>query len=199
MKAMLILVMLGGLLAGCSSTSMTQAVSRGNRGIASVAPEGRFPEQAVTSSPGEVMMTVNPSPIVVVPIQVQTPQAASTPAPDALHAWQNYTSAAFGVSVAYPPYWSVTENTGEVIFTSPQGAIIQLQAVSAGSSDETRIGNQRCTTRTNANNLEAEVCVDSISFSYSARFTSLKVALITTTRTVGTIFESMFNSLRPAQ
>jgi len=197
MKAMLIVVLIGTLLAGCSSANTTQAASTGNRDIASIATEGRITEEAPTPASGEIIMTVNPTPIVLVPIQGQPPQTTLTPAPGVPAGWQTYANATLGVQVAYPPDWSMTEQNGETTFTSPQGAVILLKTVAASSgSNEMRTGNLRCTSRTNANNLTAEICVDSASFSYSAKFSELPVALITTTRPAGTVFEGMFDSLQ---
>jgi hypothetical protein len=197
MKTMLIVVLIGTLLAGCSSASATQAVSTGNRDIASVATEGQITEEAPTPAPGEVVMTVNPTPLALVPIQGQPPETSLTPVPGVPADWQTYANATLGIQVAYPPDWSMTEQNAETTFTSPQGATILLKAVAASSAgNEMRTGNLRCTSRTNANNLTAEICVDSASFSYSAKFSELPVALITTTRAAGTVFESMFNSLQ---
>ena len=197
MKAMFIVVLIGTLLAGCSSASPTQAVSTGNRDIASVATEGRITEEAPTPAAGGIVMTVNPTPLVLVPVQGQPPETSLTPMPGIPADWQTYANTTLGVQVAYPPDWSMTEQNGETTFTSPQGATILLKAAAASSAgNEMRTGNLRCTSRANANNLTAEICVDSASFSYSAKFSELPVALITTTRAAGTVFESMFNSLQ---
>ena len=197
MKALLIVVLIGTLLAGCSSVNTTQAASTGNRDIASIATEGRITEEAPTPAAGGVVMTVNPTALVLVPVQGQPLETTLTPAPAAPADWQTYANTSLGVQVAYPPDWSVTEKNGETTFTSPEGAAILLKAVAASSAgNEMRTGNLRCTSRTNANNLTAEICVDSASFSYSAKFSELPVALITTTRAAGTVFESMFNSLQ---
>jgi hypothetical protein len=79
-----------------------------------------------------------------------------------------------------------------------------LEAVETNAdNDETRIGNQYCTSRTNSHDLTADICVDQSSFSYTAKFTveladgSTRWFMLTTkSRTTGDVFEAMFNSLR---
>lgn len=216
-------------VAGCSSTSnagqsskeltsntsdtagitpeseITEEAAQGNPNIASIAPEGRITEQVTPDEEDSSLpvMTVNSPPIAVTQIQGNdTPPSA----PNSLSAenWRTYTSSVFGVALDYPPDWSVVEEADGAIFTSPIGTTILLNVVNANfDREETRLGNMRCTSRTNAHQLTAEVCVDSASFVYTAKFTlqaadgSTKwLSLTTKTRTTGDVFEAMFNSVR---
>jgi hypothetical protein len=207
MKYLLASILLGTLLMGCSSApekgNVTQTAPGGNRNIVSVATEGKITEETATEDAGAVVMTVNPPPLVVVPIQGNTPIPNSTAMPQAREGWQTFTSPTLGVAVDYPVDWSVTEQTDSATFTSPQGTTILLKLVKLNSNNnETMLGNQRCTSRTNAYNLTADICAETVSFSYSAKFTlpgsgsTQGLTLMTTTRAAGTVFESMFNSLR---
>lgn len=216
-------------VAGCSSTSnagqsskeltssppdsagitpeskITEEAAQGNPNIASIAPEDRIIEEATPDEEDSSLpvMTVNSPPIAVTQIQgnANPPSASKSLSTEN---WQTYTSSVFGIAVDYPPDWSVAEETDGAIFTSPIGTTILLNIVNANSDrEETRLGNTRCTSRTNAHQLTAEVCVDSASFVYTAKFT-LQVAdgstkwlsLTTKTRTTGDVFEVMFNSVR---
>jgi hypothetical protein len=149
-------------------------------------------------------MTAEPTPIILKPIQGNTSSSGATPMPLSREGWQTFSSPTLGVAVDYPSNWSVSEQTDSATFTSPEGLTILLKMVKTNSgNNETMLGNQRCTSRTNAYNLTADICVDTASFSYSAKFnlpgdgTKQWLTLITTTRATGTIFETMFDSLRP--
>jgi hypothetical protein len=108
------------------------------------------------------------------------------------------------VSLAYPPDWSAVEEADGVLFTSPSGTTIQMKAdPSSVDNDKFRIGNQYCTSRTNEHDLTAEVCADTLSFIYTAKFTLPKtdgstqwLTLSTKTRATGEVFEAMFNSVQ---
>jgi hypothetical protein len=218
MRNLLTLILLGTLLAGCAPASITVSAtqdassgvpSQGNQKIMSVATEGRFTEEAPTEDPGSpaLVMTVNSPPIVLTPIQANITPLAPTLEPSSTDNWNTYSSAALGVTVNYPPDWTVTEQADTATFTSPQDATINLQAANpGGANNEFRIGNQYCTTRTNSHQQTARVCADNASFTYSATFTlqaaggsTHGVILITKTRSAGTIFEAMIDSLRPTQ
>jgi hypothetical protein len=196
-------------LAACSSPSRkdetTDESATDNRGIPDIAPEGRNIEEAVTNEPDSSLpvMTADSPPILLTPIQgnAETPSAPNSLS---LENWQTFTSSALGVAVDYPLDWSVAEETDGGTFTSPQGTTITLQAANAvRDSNETRMGNQHCTSRTNQYNLTAEICVDNASFIYTAKFTlqaadssNQWLTLTTRTRTTGQVFEGMFNSVR---
>lgn len=198
MQYLLTLTLLAIVITGCSSRSNT-----GKPDIADVAPEGRLTEVAPTEAASSLpVTTANPTAIPLKPMRGNTP-APSTTIPTGN--WQTFTSTALGVTVNYPPDWSVSEETGAVIFTSPKGATIQLKPDTTNRSNKGfKTGNQYCTSRANEHGQTAEVCVDRASFTYSARFAIQKadssiqqVTLTTKTRTAGEVFEAMFNSLQP--
>jgi hypothetical protein len=171
------------------------------------ATEEVVPEDTNSSST-TVVIRVNPTPILLVPIQGNTVAPTATPIPLSREGWQTFTSATLGVTVDYPSDWSVTEESDGATFTSPQGTTILLsKAVGANrDNNEMRIGNRYCTSRTNTNNLTADVCIDTASYSYSATFTLKSVdgsvqrlTLTMTTRQTASVFEGMFNSIRPAK
>ncbi len=206
MKYRLTLVLLGIAIAGCSSQS-TKEASSNNRDIANIAPEGRLTEASPTEATSSLpVMTANPTAILLTPIQGNTPVPAPT---DTLSTsnWKTFTSATLGVSVSYPPDWSVAEAAEGATFTSPKGAAIQLmQGTAHQRNKEFKIGNQYCTSRTNQHGQTATICADNASLTYMANFTIQKadsstqqVTLVTKTRTVGDVFEAMFNSLQPTK
>jgi hypothetical protein len=215
MRYLTFLMLLGIILAGCSSASnqggTASGDSPGNPGIASIATEGRFtqaaPTQNTTSSSPLPVMTVNSPPIVLTPIQGNPANVGPTPTPLSTAGWKTFSSASLGVAIDYPADWSVTEQSNEATFTSSQGAAVKLQATNTnGPNDEFRIGNQYCTSRTNKYNQTAEVCADNSSFTYSATFmlsstgnSPHDVMLITKDRSAGKIYEAMIDSLRPTQ
>jgi hypothetical protein len=212
MKYVLTLILLGTLAAGCAPASISEGATKNNSsggpGIASIATEGQFTEEAPTKdASSSSIMTVNSPPIILTPVQGNATPAASILPSLSTDNWNTYSSAALGVTVNYPVDWTVAEQAGAATFTSPQGATISLQAASpGGANNELRIGNQYCTTRTNSHQQTARVCADNASFTYSATFTlqaaggsTHGVMLITKTRSAGKIFEAMIDSLRPTQ
>jgi hypothetical protein len=196
-------------VASCSSmprrNETTNEGAPDNRGIHDVAPEGRITEEAGSNEAESSLpvMTADPTAILLTPIP-----GDATPLPEqntlSTADWQTFTSTALGIAVDYPSDWSVVEETESAVFTSPQGATISLQgANTARDNNETRIGNQRCTSRTNPYGLTADLCVENVSFLYRATFSlqaedgsTRALTLLTKTRTVGDVFEGMFNSLR---
>ncbi len=212
MRYLLIVVLLGLVLAGCASQPNTSApaakgVPPNSPNIVNVAPEGNLTETVPTKlGPPLPVTTANPTAILVTPIQGNTP-VPSTPPPVPAGDWKTFTSTTLGVTVNYPPDWSVAEDANGATFTSPKGATIQLmQGAANPKSNEFKIGNQYCTSRTNPQGQTAEVCADNASLTYTATFTLQKadgatqqVILLTKTRTVGDVFEAMFNSLQPTK
>jgi hypothetical protein len=203
------LTLLGMVVAGCSSqpnvdTSVTQA-AQSNPDIANIAPEGRFTEEIPTSETDSHLpvMTPNAPPIILTAIQGNN-TTSSTPDSLSTENWQTFTSSALGVSLEYPSDWSVVEEADGVVFASPSGTTIQMKADSSSvNNNEIKIGNQYCTSRTNAHQLTAEVCADMISFIYTAKFTlpnangsTRRLTLSTTSRSNGEVFEAMFNSVQ---
>jgi hypothetical protein len=209
MRYLLALILVGIVIAGCSSRpeadEPAKETTQDNRGIPDIAPEGRITEEAAPNEADSSLpvVTVDSPPILLTPIQGNATPPSTPNSPSSFN-WQTFTSSALGIAVDYPLDWSVAEETDGTIFTSPQSTTITLQAVNAiRDSNETRIGNQRCTSRTNAYGLTADVCVDSASFIYTAKFTlqaadgsTRWLTLSTKSRTTGDVFEGMFNSLR---
>ncbi len=211
MRYLLTMTLLGIVMAGCVSRPNTSKpaakdVPPNSPDIANVAPEGKLTEAVPTGTVSSLpVMTANPTAIPLTPIQGNT-SVPSAGNPVSTGGWQTFTSAALGVTVSYPPDWSVAEEPDGATFTSPKGATIQLkQSAASQSSDEFKIGNQYCTSRTNQHGQTADICVDNASFIYTAKFTihnadgsTQILILMTKTRTVGDVFEGMFNSLQPA-
>ena len=118
--------------------------------------------------------------------------------------WQTYTSSTLGLNVDYPPEWHVKEEVDGVYFISPEGAEIVFSLMNTiNNNDEFMVGNRHCTSRTNYHDLTADYCVETVSFSLSAKIHltqpdgSTKVVMMRTiTRTVANIFEAMFESIR---
>jgi hypothetical protein len=196
-------------LAGCSSVSpmdeTTKEITPDNREIPDIGPEGRITEEIVTNEADFSLpiMTADSPPILLTSIQGNATPPSSPTSPSSQN-WQTFTSSALGVALEYPMDWSAAEETDGALFTSPQGTTILLEAVEAsGDNNETRIGNQYCTSRTNNSGLSADICVDQSSFSYTAKFTLQLtdgstgwLTLTTKTRTTGDVFEGMFSSVR---
>ncbi len=212
MRYLLTLTLLGIFIASCSprpnaSEPPAKDSPKNNRDIVNVAPEGKLTEVVPTKiGPPLPVTTANPTAILLTPVQ------GSTPAPAATNSistgdWKTFTSTVLGVTVNYPSDWSVAEDAHGAIFTSPDGATIQLKQGTANSNNnEFKVGNQYCTPRTNQQGLTAEICADTASLTYTANFSLQKadgstqqVVLVTQTRTVGGIFEAMFNSLQPTK
>jgi hypothetical protein len=210
MRYILTLTLLGIVIAGCSprpsASKSAKEVPPDAPDIANVAPEDRTIEEATPSDKDPSLPVITPkSPaILLTPIQGDSPEPSpedSSPPEN----WQTFTSTTLGITVNYPTDWSVAEGSDGVTFTSPSGATIQLLEDTAATNDnETKIGNQYCTSRTNEYGQTADICVDNASFIYTAKFTLRKedgsthwVTLMTKTRTAGEVFEAIFNSLKP--
>ena len=203
MRFLLTIILIGTLISGCTTSPSSNS---SNTNIASVAPEGKVTEDAASGveplSPG-LVMTVNSPAIQLTPIQGNT-STPSTPTPHSTKDWQTFTSKTLGIALDYPVDWSASEQVDGAIFTSPLNSVIELKVANVnGNGNEIRIGNQRCTSQTNAYGLVADICVESGPFNYSAKFTlkSLSgseqwITLTTTTRNTGEIFHAMYNSVR---
>ena len=212
MRYLLTLALLGIFIASCSprpdaAEPPAKEASPNNRDIANIAPEGKLTEVVPTKiGPPLPVTTANPTAILLTPVQGGTPAPAATNS-ISTGGWKTFTSTVLGVTVKYPPDWSVAEDAQGATFTSPSGAMIQLKQGMANSNNkEFKIGNQYCTPRTNQQGQTAEVCADTASLTYTANFSLQKadgstqqVILVTQTRTVGDIFEAMFNSLQPTK
>jgi hypothetical protein len=152
-----------------------------------------------------VIIPLNSTAVTRLPMPEYTQVPISSPMPVSTQGWKTFTSPVLGVAVDYPPDWSVKEDRDGATFSSLEGTVIAFTDTQAdgGNGSGTMIGNQRCFSRTNAQDLTAEICVETISFSYSAKFSlanadgSTKWLIMKTiTRTVIPIFEAMVNSVR---
>ena len=214
MKYILTITMI--VIASCSYTSYSSGgpkkdVASGNPSIASIATEQIVIEEAATediaSSLAHIVVIATPTWIPITRIEGNTAPPASAPTANSLIGWQTFTSVVLGVTLDYPPDWSVVEDLDGITFTSPQGSTIRLNAFKPSNGiDETRIGNQYCRSRTNSHQLTADVCIDTISFMYSAKFTiqsmdgiTKELTLTTATRSTLGVFEALFNSIRLVQ
>ena len=187
MKKLLTITLLGCLLAGCAASP------------ASLAPAARFTEEPATPAPAQIIITVNPTAILLSPLQAQTPFPTPTPAPKSAADWQTFHSAALGVSLDLPASWSVTQQPGELTLLAPDGITILVKKIQPGGPSEIRTGTERCTSRVNAHNQTAQVCVNSTVFSYSAKFSGLGLILIASSRAAAAVLEQLFDSVQPGQ
>lgn len=212
MKNLLPLILIGFVLASCSPAPRLQEGANlpvasemplGNQGVSGPATGG--PASLPGSNP--LAVTVHPPAIPIGPVQGgQLPPGVITPPSPALKGWQTFTSAGLGVTVDYPPDWSVAEQADGATFTSPQGMAIQLQVVNAGTGDaDSSTANQECTPLINAYGLSLETCGDSASHHYSAQFHLIRadgsteqLRLSTSTQETLDVYKAMLNLLRPA-
>jgi hypothetical protein len=105
----------------------------------------------------------------------QAPNLIETqPSSLATAGWGQYVSTNMQIAIAYPPDWSVTENNGEVIFTSPGGATIRLDQVQAGGMspqdflNQDQLPNTRCSSGENPDSVQYRSCFDTVAFSTTA-------------------------------
>lgn len=100
--------------------------------------------------------------------------AYSRSTPLAPNGWKTFTSAKLQVMLAYPPDWTVREDSVGVTFASPGGTGIVLARVdTSGASpedflSETELPNTRCSSSMNAHGLTAYSCLDTIARSHIA-------------------------------
>jgi hypothetical protein len=134
---------------------------------------------AATSSPGAAPATIYPP----IPTSSITTSAGSmsspTPTltghtPPATNGWQQYQNAGWGITVAYPMNWSVSENNGEVIFKAPAGGIIRLDQIQANNLspqdflNQDQLPNTRCRSGENPDGVQYRSCFDTIALSTTA-------------------------------
>lgn len=204
MKKMLVFLLMGSVVAGC--TSAPGVVEPPAQGPASgtVASTTPAPEMTSTAGPGlnnstssskPLVVTVRPPGLLFGPVQ-GTP--VSTPLPLSPQGWLTFTSPTMGVAVDYPAEWSVTEQGDAATFSSTKGLSIRL-----GPARD-QAGGSQCTTLINASSLAANVCVDTASGLYSATFSlkladgSTKVLMLSTTDFAAVdVYKVMINSVRP--
>jgi hypothetical protein len=160
-----------------SPTQPAQAQPSASKTPASTEPPG--------SQPGAI--TVNPPKLPV--------EQATTP----LAGWQTYTSPAMGVTLDYPTDWSLVEQNGSIIFTSPQGAEIVLQEVNTSEVPDNN--NQQCTIIINAYGLSINTCYDATNGVYSAYMqpktgSAQQIMIKTTSVAALPVYTQMLSSLR---
>ena len=188
------------LLVACSLTpgveSATQMASPGEE-WETLMPSATRPTQTAILQ-GDASLS-EPLKIKVRPPNVPIGPEQGTSAPPAA-GWRAYTSSVLGVVVDYPADWSVATSGERVIFTSPQGSTIFLQA---GNTAPSPTGVD-CTRLTNSYGQNGEICLDTAAFSYSAAFKKSAgdstnwLTLSTVSQERPTVFFQMFDTLRPA-
>jgi hypothetical protein len=205
MRYLLTLILLGIMLAGCSSVSnkenATKDASAGNRGIMSIATDN----PSALSMP--MAVTVRPPAIPIGPIKSNPAFPVPTPTPFSIKGWQTFTSSNFRIAVDYPSDWSVTEQADGATFTSPQGARILLQSTQVNSdADGNNNSSQQCVTIITSYGLSVNTCFDPTSDIYSAEFKirsagdSIQlVTLSTKDKQALDVYKGMLNTLRQTQ
>jgi len=177
-----------------SPTSITPTIKSQ---LASASPSPNSTPQAISVSTATVQATAQ---LKVAPF---TPSDLGS---------KTYSSANLNIAVNYPADWAVRDAGTSAIFTSPQGALIQLSIVGTGALspqdflNENQIPNTRCSLSTSAYGVKVRTCFDTISFSYDAEFI-LKSAnglerllsLSTRDRAAIPVFNAMVTSVRTAQ
>ena len=141
MRYLLVFILFGIVMAGCSADESTKETAQDNREIPDIAPEGRITEEAGMNETDSSLplMTADLPHILLTPIQGNaTPPSTSNSSSS--QNWQTFTSSALGVALDYPLDWSAAEEIDGAIFTSPQGRTILLKGVKTDNeSNETRI------------------------------------------------------------
>jgi hypothetical protein len=208
----LLLIFLALAPVGCATSQVSAKQSQPQPKADTLPQKGPLQEPPINSSGSGSNLPQLPAPTTgsvtitnttATPISPEAFTSTLTPVPLSLEGWQTFTSTTLGVTVKYPPEWSVSDGVDGFTFTSPNGAAIAFSLTEANNnSDEIMVGNRRCTSRTNDYDLMADVCVETISFSYSAKFTltyadgSTKWLMMKTiTRATTGVFDTMFNSV----
>jgi len=203
-------------LTACSSASPSSAqaapptvsIPTGTPPTAAATPSA-ISSPTVTSLPAATPPPTASPP--AVPFTSTTPTVSATVTPLSRTGWKTYVSTKLQIAIDYPPDWSVRENTANVTFVSPQGAMIQLVPVeTSGLSPEGWLNrdllpNTRCSQRTNEHGLTVQICLDTLSFTRTANFVigSSGTTRLLTLMTIGkgsdaAIFNAMVDSLKPA-
>jgi len=153
-----------------------------------------------------------PTNILDTPTNAITPTRSSSLSPPTTDAgWETFVSDDLQVAVDYPPDWSVNESASGVTFTSPTGFSIQLAEVDTGDLSpeeflgENQLPNTHCSTIENAYGVQALVCLDTLSRSYSAYFVVTPsqgaprlLSLSMLGKSDNEVFDRMVGSLRPS-
>lgn len=203
------------LTAGCSPAT---PVGQPPSGLAPTIPASptlaAMPSETIPATPSAAALTPT-TPVSTVAASPSAPATGTniTPTPLSRAGWKTYVNAQWHLAMDYPPNWSVQQSASAVSFVSPQGPQIQLSPVATdGQSPEEflngrELPNTRCTFRMNSYGVQARVCLDTISQSYTAEFI-LKPAqgpeqlfsLSTGPRKLFDlpVFDAMLASVRPA-
>lgn len=204
MKSLITLILVGIVAAACSSPASSNETSQGNTANESQAqadqsnpaPATEASNESGNSSAAPLGITAGPPAIKLGPPQGTPPSfVVSTPPP--LSDWQTFSSSDLGVTLNYPPEWTVDEQTGMVTFTSPQGKTVTLQI--AGGNEQT---DQNCIALTNSYGVTGNLCNDSAANKYSATVdiksangSVQKLVLSTASSDAVEVYKLMFNSL----
>lgn len=211
MRSLLTLLLLACLLAGCSAAP---GPAGGVMPVGGAAPAGIIPPAQPTGALTPVSV-IEPPPVIAAATAALADTSAPQPAlktvgppkipigsgPGASAAstagWQTFASPALGVAIDYPQAWSVSEASGAVTFTSPEGLAILLQAEK--NPDTT---GWDCATLINMRGQAGETCYQAATFSYRAVFSkpadasSAALTLSVTSRERPAVFFQMFDSFR---
>jgi len=103
MRYLLVFILFGIVMAGCSADESTKETAQDNREIPDIAPEGRITEEAGMNETDSSLplMTADLPHILLTPIQGNaTPPSTSNSSSS--QNWQTFTSSALGVALDYP-------------------------------------------------------------------------------------------------
>jgi hypothetical protein len=212
MRTLLIMILVEGLLAGCSSMSGAQYAAKNfsvTQKPLTGQETGSVPTLVTTltaTSPSKPLaITVKPPMIPISPVE-GTPEFP-TPSTNLPTHWQTFNSIELNISIEYPPTWVVTVQADEATFSSPQDVKVQLHTIPSGSgaADITKKGKQ-CTTLINSFGQSADACYDSVTNTYSAIFNlkssdsaTWQVVLSTTDQDALDVYQHMLDTLHLAQ
>jgi hypothetical protein len=209
MKNLLVMLLLGFAIAGCTFSAQRDAGTRstpnetpaGNPEINGKAPATQDAAKVGSASslkPGNV--TGRPPVVPIGPVQGNPKIPIFTLPP--MEGWKTFISPTLGIAVDYPEDWSVFEQADRITFSSPQDLTIVLQmSTSTGAGIEPKNGDQQCTNLINTSGLAADICADgdiySSDFNVKAADGSIQhLTLSTTRREALDVYKAMVNSLR---
>ena len=196
MKTLLITILLGALLAGCAPAAGAGSMSPANAPAGPGIPAGATDTPATGSGSSQSAPPVN-RPLVITVRPPMLPVAPVQGAPAS--GWRTFTSAGLQVALDYPADWSVTEQAGGAVFTSPQGLKILLQADQSTASSPP--AGQSCSTLINSHGQTGQICLEAAASRYSATFEisgTEKLTLSVVSHDKPGVFFQMFDTLRPA-
>lgn len=196
------------VMASCAPSAVTPATATLAEATTPVAstPLGKATAPGiVTSSFADATPVSQPDATARAPT---TPLANPLPTPPA--DWKTYTSTSLNLALEYPSDWVVAETRDQIQFRSPQGLLIQLDALATpaepGNPAESDLPNRLCETLTNAYGVTIQNCLDTIARARTAIFTLLSSdgkarEFVISLRGKGapmTVFATVLSSVRPA-